>query len=103
MQTFKKLLIIFQKEEAMFADLWHNDMLAKKQREDEDARKHLEKNYQTAAVLKEQMKVLEHQKEEEKRLRLENTKLIVRMMFQEFFRNYRIFNNFNSLFIARTS
>ena len=63
----------------MFADLWYNDMLAKKQREDEDARKNLEKNYQTAQVLKEQMQVLERQKEEEKKLRLENTKLIVRL------------------------
>jgi hypothetical protein len=73
----KLISLIFQKEEAMFADLWYNDMLAKKQREDEDIRKHLEKNYQTAQVLKEQMQVLERQKEEEKRLRLENTKLIV--------------------------
>ena len=52
-------------------------MLAKKQREDEDARKHLERNYQTAKVLREQMEVLEKQKEEEKRLRAENIKLIV--------------------------
>ncbi len=66
-----------QRDEAMFADLWYNDMLAKKQREDDEAKKTADRNQATVKVLREQMQVLEKQKEEDKKLRLENTKLIV--------------------------
>ena len=53
-------------------------MLAKKEREDNDARKLAERNKEISAVLKEQMQVLEKQKEEEKRLRVENARLMVK-------------------------
>ena len=62
----------------MFADLWYQDIKAKKDKEDEIARKQYERNHETASVLKEQMQVLEDQKMEEKRLRNETAKLMVK-------------------------
>ena len=56
--------------------MWYQDIQAKKEREDNEARKLAERNQQTAAVLREQMQVLEAQKEEEKRLRIENSRLV---------------------------
>lgn len=64
-------------EEAVFADLWQKDYEAKKFKEEEKARISAEKNRETTAILKEQMQVLEDQKQEEKRLRNENMRLIV--------------------------
>lgn len=57
-------------------------MQAKKDREDEDARKLAQRNKEVSEVLKEQMQVLERQKEEEKRLRVENARLLV--LFEHF-------------------
>ncbi len=61
----------------MFAEMWHQDIQAKKEREDIDARNLHERNQQTVSILREQMQVLERQKEEEKQLRIENSRLIV--------------------------
>ncbi len=63
-------------EEAIFADMWYKDMLAKKEREENEARKQVERDKEISSVLKEQMLVLEKQKEEEKRLRAENARLM---------------------------
>ncbi|CAF0710400.1 unnamed protein product [Brachionus calyciflorus] len=63
-------------EEAMFADLWYQDIQAKKDKEDREARKAYEKNMEVAQVLKQQMEVLERQKEEEKRIKAENGRLM---------------------------
>jgi hypothetical protein len=61
----------------MYAQLWQNDILAKKNREDQEASIVAQRNLETAKVLKEQMQVLEKQKQEEKRLRIENARLAV--------------------------
>ena len=64
-------------EEAVFADLWYQDIQAKKDKEDRDVREKAEKNRQVSSVLREQMLVLEKQKEEQKQLKMENAKLLV--------------------------
>ena len=64
-------------EEAVFADLWYQDIQAKKNREDAETKKKHEQNMHMSNILREQMQVLEKQKEEEKRLRNENVKLLV--------------------------
>ncbi len=61
----------------MYAELWHNDMLAKKEKEKREASIVAERNLNTAKILKEQMQVLERQKDEEKCLRIENARLAV--------------------------
>jgi hypothetical protein len=61
----------------MYAHLWRNDMLAKKEKEEHEARVVAKRNKEVAETLKEQMQVLERQKEEEKRLRIENARLAV--------------------------
>ena len=61
----------------MYADLWRNDMLAKKEREENEAKAAHERNLHTAQILKEQMQILEKQKEEEKKLRAEQARLAV--------------------------
>lgn len=61
----------------MFADLWYQDLNAKKEREEQEKQNLLERNRTVTQVLKEQMKVLEDQKLEEKRARNENAKLMV--------------------------
>ena len=66
-----------QEEEAMFANMWYQDIEAKKEREDQEAKRQHERNQQTLAVLKEQMKVLEDQRLEQKRLRNETARLMV--------------------------
>lgn len=63
-------------EEAIFADMWFNDIQAKKDKEDQQAKKVYQRNRDVAAVLKEQMQVLEDQKFEENRLRVENSRLL---------------------------
>ncbi|RMZ98613.1 cilia- and flagella-associated 53-like [Brachionus plicatilis] len=63
-------------EEAIFADLWYQDIQAKKDREDRDAKKALERNMEVAGILKQQMEVLERQKEEEKQIKAENGRLM---------------------------
>lgn len=52
-------------------------MQAKKEREDRDAKKAYEQNKEVAEILKQQMDVLEKQKEEEKRIKAENGRLMV--------------------------
>ena len=52
-------------------------MLAKKEREENEAKKLAERNRDVSEVLKQQMQVLDDQKEEEKRLRGENIRLLV--------------------------
>ena len=64
-------------EEALFADLWQQDYEAKTRKEDDKKRQIAEKNKETLAILREQMQVLEDQKQEEKRLRNENMRLVV--------------------------
>jgi len=63
-------------EEGVFAELWYQDIQAKTAKEEEKNRLAHERNRQVAGVLKEQMKVLDDQKLEEKRIKNENTKLI---------------------------
>ena len=59
----------------MYAKLWHNDMLSKMEREENEARLAKIRNQETAQVLRDQMKVLEIQKEKERQLRIENARL----------------------------
>lgn len=62
----------------MFANLWYQDANAKKDREDREKAELDERNRIVAEKLREKMKVLDEQKLEEKRLRRENAKLMVR-------------------------
>ena len=57
--------------------MWYQDIQAKNQKEDEKQRVAKERNMEVSMVLKQQMQVLEQQKQEEKRIRLENAKLLV--------------------------
>ena len=57
--------------------MWYQDIQAKTAKEEEKNRLAHERNRHVAGVLKEQMKVLDDQKLEEKRIKNENTKLIV--------------------------
>ena len=57
--------------------MWAKDIQAKQDREDREAQKVADRNKQVSAVLKEQMQVLEHQKEEEKRIRADTARLMV--------------------------
>jgi len=61
--------------EAMFAQLMHNDMLSKKEREENEARLARARNMETAEILREQMRILEQQKLKERELRMENARL----------------------------
>lgn len=63
-------------EEAIFADMWYQDIAAKNAREDQKVQATKERNLKVSAVLKEQMQVLEAQKQEAKRIRNENAKLL---------------------------
>jgi len=63
-------------EEGVFADMWYQDIEAKNLKEDEKARIRIEKNREVSLVLKQQMEVLEQQKQEAKRIRNENAKLL---------------------------
>lgn len=62
----------------MFANLWYQDADAKKEREDREKAELDERNRIVAEKLREKMKLLDEQKLEEKRLRRENAKLMVR-------------------------
>lgn len=64
-------------EDKIFTELWYQNIEAKKAREDRDAAAAYERNMQTAVVLKEQMQILEKQKEKEKWLIMENARLSV--------------------------
>jgi cilia- and flagella-associated protein 53 len=63
-------------EDAIFANLWYEDIKAKKQREEIDAQRAKDKNKETAHILRQQIDVLEEQRQEERRLRNENVKLV---------------------------
>lgn len=63
-------------DEGVFAEMWYQDIQAKNQKEDEKQRVAKERNMEVSMVLKQQMQVLEQQKQEEKRIRLENAKLL---------------------------
>ena len=72
------IFIALKEEEAIFADMWYQDIQAKKDKEDREAKKVYDRNREISAILKEQMKVLEDQKFEENRLRVENARLLVK-------------------------
>ncbi len=57
--------------------MWYQDIQQKKLKEDEKMYQAKQRNLQVSSVLQEQMKVLEAQKMEEKRIKNENAKLIV--------------------------
>lgn len=56
--------------------MWYQDIQAKNFKEDEKERVAKERNLQVSKVLKQQMEVLEQQKQEAKRIRNENAKLL---------------------------
>lgn len=61
----------------MFAQLWYQDVNAKKEREDQERRELNERNKAIMDSIRERMRILDEQKLEEKRLRNENAKLMV--------------------------
>ena len=66
-----------RQEEAMYANLWEKDMLAKADREERDAKAAHERNAEVLAVLRKQMAALEAAKEEGRRLKEEEAQLLV--------------------------
>lgn len=66
-----------QQEEEMFAELWKEDRLAKERREAVDTQKLSQQNREILDVLGAQVAVLSAHKEEEKRLKEEEARLLV--------------------------
>ena len=64
-------------EEKMYAHLWEQDMLAKADREERDAKRAHERNAEVLTVLRRQMAALEAAKEEGVRLKEEEAQLLV--------------------------
>ena len=64
-------------EEKMYAHLWEQDMLAKAEREERDAKRAHERNAEVLTVLRRQMAALEAAKEEGIRLKEEEAQLLV--------------------------
>ena len=65
--------------------MWAKDIQAKQDREDREAQKVADRNKQVSTVLKEQMQVLEYQKEEEKRIRADTARLMVKIISYKYF------------------
>ncbi|KAK3098560.1 hypothetical protein FSP39_020643 [Pinctada imbricata] len=65
-----------KQEDAMYAHLWEQDMLAKAAREEKDAAAAHERNQEVLGVLRKQMAALEEQKEEARRLKEEEAQLL---------------------------
>ena len=66
-----------RQEDQMYAHLWEQDMLAKAQREERDAKAAHERNTEVLTVLRKQMAALEAAKEEKVRLKEEEAQLLV--------------------------
>ena len=66
-----------RQEEAMYARLWEEDMLAKAAREERDAKAAHQRNAEVLAVLRKQMAALEAAKEQERNLKEEEAQLLV--------------------------
>lgn len=64
-------------EEATFAALWEQDRLAKEKREEAEARKRSGRDNGLRTMLNTQRAVAEAQREEERRLKAEEAKLMV--------------------------
>ncbi|XP_013385627.1 cilia- and flagella-associated protein 53-like [Lingula anatina] len=65
-----------KQEEAMYADLWHKDMLSKMEREEREAQAQHARNREVLGVIQLQRAALEAQKEEAIRLREEEARLL---------------------------
>lgn len=65
-----------RQEDQMYAHLWEQDMLAKAQREERDAKAAHERNTEVLTVLRKQMAALEAAKEEKVRLKEEEAQLL---------------------------
>ena len=70
-------------EEQMYAHLWEQDMLAKAEREERDAKRAHERNAEVLTVLRRQMAALEAAKEEGIRLKEEEAQLLVGVLVTE--------------------
>ena len=66
-----------KEEEDVFARLWQADIEAKGKREEEEAKRQLGKNKETAEFLQQQMAQLEAKKQQERMLVEEEAKLLV--------------------------
>lgn len=65
-----------RQEDQMYAHLWEQDMLAKAEREERDAKRAHERNAEVLTVLRKQMAALESAKEEGRRLKEEEAQLL---------------------------
>ncbi|XP_038077706.1 cilia- and flagella-associated protein 53-like [Patiria miniata] len=65
-----------QAEEKMYADLWHQDMLAKAAREEREAQERHARNQETLKTLQKQKAALEAKKQDAKRLKEEEGRLL---------------------------
>ncbi len=67
-------------DEQMYADLWHQDMLAKAAREEKEAQERHARNRETLDTLQKQKAALEAKRLEAKRLKEEEGRLLVRSL-----------------------
>ncbi|KAI4900511.1 hypothetical protein NFI96_020142, partial [Prochilodus magdalenae] len=67
---------LHQGEEMLFAQLWESDRQAKEERENHQAQRQRESNFQTVAFLKAQMEVAEQQRLQAKQLKEEEAQLL---------------------------
>ena len=73
----EEMAVARDNEEKMYADLWYADMAAKAKREEEETKKQMDRNKDVLETLQRQMAALESQKDEEKRLKEEESQLLV--------------------------
>lgn len=69
-----------QQEERVFAELWEADRRAKEEREVQRVQRQQERNMEQLTVIKSQMEAAEQQRQDLKRLKEEEARLMVRQM-----------------------
>lgn len=71
-----------QEEERAFAELWEADRLAKEEKEVQKVQRQQERNMEQLIVIKSQMEAAEQQRQDLKRLKEEEARLMVLQMIQ---------------------
>lgn len=71
-----------QEEERLFAELWEADRLAKEEKEAQKVQRQQERNMEQLTVIKSQMEAAEQHRQDLKRLKEEEGRLMVLQMIQ---------------------
>lgn len=71
-----------QQEERVFAELWEADRRAKEEREAQRVQRQQERNMEQLTIIKSQMEAAEQQRQDLKRLKEEEARLMVRQMIR---------------------